>query len=276
MYIGSNYGNATYYINDSLVSGLQLNWGKAGVYAWNVSKTYGVHSINITARVDLNGDGLYTAQGEVASQIITWNYFEQDLIIQNIQFTSDFDKQLTLSFTSNYRNANKTYFRVHTYNGTVWSAWFSEDLTNGSYSFSTANLAQNVKYVFQVQIQANITKSSIITQMLNYTYYYVPTSVSVSIVGQNNPPPTLPSTSSTSDTNIAQIKQTVEGQNTWLYTLTILAVIGLATPIVIQYGRRGSNIVNKQIENVTQQPQNQLPKTDSIKNQFGKLKNKYD
>lgn len=256
MFVGSNYPNATYYINDSLVAGLQANWDSSGVFSWNVSKIYGTHYINVTARIDLNGDGKYTAKGETVSQIITWNYFQQDLVVDSVNFNSQFNKLVTVSFKSNYYGQNLTYFRIKPYNQSIWSDWMSEDSTNGSAIFDPQYLYSNQIYQFKLQVRALIQRSTPTYEFLNFTFYFTPTS-NIQIITSTQPGAnTPPAPSSSSDTSInSQLSDIRQQQqtNTWFQLIIFLIVIVGAIAPIIRYSRTGKEVIGENIQNVQSQ-----------------------
>ena len=179
--VSSNHPETNFFINDSLTAGIQANWLNAGVFAWSITGEAGVHNITIIGRIDFNLDGDYDDSGENDTIYAIFNFFEQDVVLQDSNFDIDRDKILRFSFNTNYRNTGRVTFRILPHNNSFWTTWMYEDSTNGTYTFDTLSLAVNQLYVFQVQIKADITKSTLETQYINLTYYYVPTSTSINV-----------------------------------------------------------------------------------------------
>lgn len=236
--ITSNYKNAQYFLDDDLVAGIEVNWGSEGVYAWDVEDDYGTHNITVKARIDHNSDSDYNDLNENTTRFITFNRFEKDLIVYNINFDADFDQQVRLSFTSNYKGKNKTEFRVKASNSSVYTAWVKEDVLDGTFTFDTTGLVANLKYQYKVDIRANITKTTVEVQTLTYQFFYVVLSnAEVRIVKQDDvvtrvviPDITLPEQL---DDNIGTLNSKADQQNGAL-VLIIVLVSAIILGVVFQ------------------------------------------
>jgi len=159
--VAASDSRAQFILNDNATAGVDAN-GYAGSYTWTkTSNYYGHYRINVTAYFDYNNDSTYQAW-EVASTYKDYYVFEQQLVLESVYTYQDTDDFLYVYFKTNYYNANRTQFRYKRYDDVSesFSDWAYEKTTNGSFSFSLADMSYDVEYDCIVELQVSGVFSS--------------------------------------------------------------------------------------------------------------------
>jgi hypothetical protein len=169
--VSCNWEQALFYVDDNATAGLEVTGQLSGTFVFTRTTGYGIYQINVTGVYDFNDNGVYDSSER--DEIIYYYYvYEENLIIEEFSPIAFIDQIASFSFKTNYRESNRTQFRVKPYNSSAWTSWYFEANENGSHSWDTSILSHGSTYLAELEVRCNITTTQGNQSVIRMKFYY--------------------------------------------------------------------------------------------------------